>query len=45
MARMVLTATDLRGIVWRSKTTTVGVPFGAINSGLLSKGLIHGCGD
>ena len=38
MARMVLTETDLRGIVWRSKTTTVGMPFGAVNSGLLSKG-------
>ena len=38
MARMVLTATDLQGIVWRSKTTTGGMPFGAVNSGLLSKG-------
>ena len=38
MARMVLTDSDLRGIVWRSKTTTLGMPFGAINSGLLSKG-------
>ena len=38
MGRMVLTETDLRGIVWRSKTTTVGMPFGAVNSGLLSKG-------
>ena len=38
MARMVLTDSDLRGIVWRSKTTTVGMPFGSINSGLLSKG-------
>eukprot|EP00435_Cladocopium_sp_Y103_P040823 s1556_g11.t1 len=38
MHRMVLTASELRGIIWRSKTTTLGMPFGAINSGLLSKG-------
>ena len=38
MARMVLSTTDLRGIIWRSKTTTVGMPFGAMNSGILSKG-------
>eukprot|EP00435_Cladocopium_sp_Y103_P033279 s1740_g8.t1 len=38
MAKMVLTASELRGVIWRSKTTTLGMPFGAINSGLLSKG-------
>eukprot|EP00435_Cladocopium_sp_Y103_P074949 s4_g52.t1 len=38
MTRMVLTTCELRGIIWRSKTTTLGMPFGAINSGLLSKG-------
>eukprot|EP00435_Cladocopium_sp_Y103_P007822 s1338_g2.t1 len=38
MARMVLTDGELRGVIWRSKTTTLGMPFGAINSGLLSKG-------
>ena len=36
--RMVLTGSELRGVIWRSKTTTLGMPFGAINSGLLSKG-------
>ena len=38
MARMVLSTTDLRGIIWRSKTNRVGMPFGAMNSGILSKG-------
>eukprot|EP00435_Cladocopium_sp_Y103_P038388 s2040_g10.t1 len=38
MTRMVLTDGELRGVIWRSKTTTLGMPFGAINSGLLSKG-------
>eukprot|EP00435_Cladocopium_sp_Y103_P041829 s3000_g11.t1 len=38
MTRMVLTDSELRGVIWRSKTTTLGMPFGATNSGLLSKG-------
>eukprot|EP00435_Cladocopium_sp_Y103_P070303 s255_g35.t1 len=38
MHRMVLTDGELRGVIWRSKTTTLGMPFGAVNSGLLSRG-------
>ena len=36
--KVVLADTNLRGVVWRSKTSAVGVPFGILSAGFLSHG-------
>ena len=36
--KVVLSDTNLRGVVWRSKTSAVGVPFGILSAGFLSHG-------
>ena len=38
LQKLVLSSTDLRGIVWRSKTSIGGLPFGLLTHGFLSHG-------
>jgi hypothetical protein len=38
LEKLVLGDEDLRGLIWRSKTATSGLPFGIITSGFLSHG-------